>query len=267
MKKNILSASALLISLGLTGCASFSDISESKDYLTIAGHEFRKTGSIGTSFLLAGVKRSGGKNSFDPKFPPKFIKDQEITAKLVTVGFNEQTRSAAYEVAAEAGVEGVANGKADINENNHSASTGMYHVFMLFDVNDFVRQLNNPLNEDNLEFLQRYDDPRIISAIATVYNRKSNEEIKGTEAVTVKIDKVAVGTPKVTFKNEHDSTNYSTLSDGTVFAYEYARICWERNKDSNGKVRVLVATIEVDRPGIDGNCPDKSTDDASDLLL
>lgn len=247
----------ILVGLGLSGCGVRPDVGERDKYLTISGNEFRKTGSINTGILWAGVKRSSGVNSFDPKFFP--ILENEITAPQTTEAFNEQTGTVAFEAAAEAGIE-VAEGSISGSNSNEYKVTGNYSIFTLQDVNDFVAELNSLKNRKGIELLMRYDDPRIITSIAIVFNRESSKKVNATGEVSLKIKNPEIGSPETTVKADSTSETVAKLSDGTIFAYEYARICWE---EDNGQVRI--ATIEVDRPGWDDNCPSGTKDNASKL--
>ncbi|MDD5272771.1 MAG: hypothetical protein PHU14_08650 [Methylovulum sp.] len=258
MKNFYIAVSATVLVLGLNGCWFVKpDVYESDNYLTIQGTKFRKSGAIRTDFLYAGVKRSSGVNSFDPKFLPYL--DHEITARHVTEAFDEQTGKAAWEAAAKAGIE-LAEGSVSGSGTSESKVTGKFSVFTLFDVNKFVTEINSPQNQENLDLLKRYDTPRIITSVATVFNRESSKKTSKSGNLTLKIKNPQIGSPEFSVKAESSGESIAKLSDGTIFAYEYARICWEKH---NGKVQV--ATLEVDRPGIDGNCPAGTKDDASKL--
>lgn len=45
------------------------------------------------------------------------------------------------------------------------------------------------------------------------------------------------------------------MSDGTIFAYQISRFCWEK---VDGEI--LIADIEVDKPGKDRRCPEGTKD-------
>lgn len=258
MKNSYIVVSATVLALSLNGCGLVRpSISESDNYLTIQGTKFRKSGAIRTNFLYAGVKRSRGINSFDPKFLPYL--EREITARHVTEAFNEQTGEAAWEAVAKAGIE-VAEGSIRRSKTDKLKVTGKFSVFTLFDVNNFVVEINSPENQANLDLLKRYDDARIITSIATVFNRESSKKTSESGNLTLKIKNPQIGSPEFSVKAESSREAVAKLSDGTIFAYEYARICWEKR---DGKIQV--ATLEVDRPGIDGNCPAGTKDDASKL--
>ena len=257
MKKNIAVVFCFITSIGLTGCPKTTDVKENSKYLEITGIKFRKTGSINTDFLWAGVSRTDGPNSFTPKFLPKL--EKEFTARKVTEAFNEQTRKVAYEAAAKAGVE-VAEGDISGSVSSENNSTGLFYVFKLFNVNEFVSELNSEQNRAYLGQLMKYDKARVITSIATVFNRNSNNKIKTSGNINLKIKNPQRGSPEFSIKRESTGETIAKLSDGTVFAYEYARFCWEKK---DGKIRV--STIEVDRPGFDNNCPSGTKDDASKL--
>jgi hypothetical protein len=78
--------------------------------------------------------------------------------------------------------------------------------------------------------------------------------------LSLNITNPVTGNPVFNSQSETSGDSVATLSNGTIFAFEYARICWEKVND-----KIRVATIEVDRPGLDGNCPAGTDDDASDL--
>ena len=247
MKKMVAVLSLPLISLVLSGCAVKPDLAESDSYLEIAGNKYRKTGAINADILFAGIKRGKGFNddTFEPKFRP--ILEQDITARQVTEAFKEQTGKAAFDAAKQAGVIGSIGASA----SSASKVTGKYSVFTLFDVNKFVAELNSEKNRNNIRSLTRYKDPRIITSIAIVFNRDANQTLNTSNNASLKIQNNEG--PGLSVNGVASGNTSSTLSNGTVFAYEYSSICWEKR---DGKIRV--ATIEVDRPGIalGSNCPE-----------
>jgi len=256
MKKTAVVLSISFFSLSLTGCLVKPDLTESSSYLEIAGNKYRKTGAINTDILFAGVKRGRGFNddTFDPKFMP--VLEQDITARQVTEAFNEQTGKAAFEAASKAGVEKRIEGGA----SGVSKVTGRYSVFTLFDVNRFVSELNSDKNRNNIKMLTRYDEPRIITSVAIVFGRDASSNANASGNASLKIKNT--GNPVLSFNGGGSDQTLSKLSNGTVFAYEYSRICWEKH---DGKIRV--ATIEVDRPSLDldANCPSGTKDHISKL--
>jgi hypothetical protein len=245
-KTGILSLS--LLGLLLSGCAVKSDLTESSSFLEIAGDKYRKTGAINTDILFAGVKRSKGftEDTFDPKFLP--VLEQDISARQVTEAFNEQTGKAALEAATKAGIGSIFGGSAA----EESKVAGKYSVFTLFNVHKFVTELNSDKNKNNIRLLSRYNEPRIITSVAIVFSRGTTRSASVASNASLKIDSTGSDSSDLTVKAGASGRTSSSLSNGTVFAYQYSRICWEKR---NGDIKV--ATIEVDRPGlgIGHNCP------------
>jgi len=247
-----------ILALQISGCGGVRpDVEESSDYINIGGIEFRKKGSTNTDILYAGVLREGWVDSFDPKFLP--VLSKAIKARQVTKVFNKETGELAFASAANAGID-VSKDSVSGGANTKSQVTGKYSVFTLFDVNDFVTELNSEANRKNLDLLKRYENPRIITSIATVFDRKSSMKLGTQGRLSLNILNPTAGKPIFNIKSETSGDSVATLSNGTVFAFEFARICWEKVDD-----KVRVATIEVDRPGLDENCPSGTDDNASDL--
>jgi len=247
-----------VLALLLSSCGGVRpDVEESSDFIEIGGIKFRKKGSTNTDILYAGVRREGWVDTFDPKFLP--VLSKEIKARQVTQAFNKETEKLAFDSAASAGIKLSGNSAAG-NASTTSKVRGSYSVFTLFDVNDFVVELNSEANRRNLDLLKRYEDPRIITSIATVFDRESSRKLGASGRLSLNVKNPASGSPAFNVKSEASGESIASLSKGTVFAFEYARICWEK---IDGKVRV--ATIEVDRPGLDGNCPSGTDENASAL--
>jgi hypothetical protein len=254
MKNIVIGLLVLGFSLGLGGCV-FPPAPDGT--LEIAGNKFRKTGSINTEMLRAGVKRTRGVNRFDPMFLP--VIDGKVVAKQVTDVFNEQTGKVAFKAAVKAKLD-VADVNAGGNVTSESTVTGSYSVFTLFDVYDYVGVLNSPKNRNDLEKLMKELEPRVITSVAIVFNRESSRKISASGNVILEIINSDIGNPEVTVVSEASGEAVAKLSDGTVFAYEFARICWEKSGET-----IRVATIAVDRPGWDDECPSGTEDRVSKL--
>lgn len=258
MNKKVGFVSSVIVASLLSACGGVRpDVEESDNFIDIGGIEFRKKGSTNAAILYAGVRREGWVDTFDPKFLP--VLSKEIRARQVTRVFNNETGRLAFESAASAGIN-LSNDSNSATAAVQSNVTGKYSVFTLFDVNDFVAELNSDANKKNLALLKRYEDPRIITSIATVFDRESSKKFGALGRLSLNITNPATGNPVFNLKSEVSGDSVATLSNGTVFAYEYARLCWEKVND-----KVRVATIEVDRPGLDGNCPAGTKETAADL--
>jgi len=202
------------------------------------------------------VAKTSGTNTFEPKFFPKL--EHKIQHRKVTE-VNAQTAKAAYEAAVKAGIQ-IAKGNVSGNISSASEIKGDYHVFEIFDVNDLVRELNSSGNRENLESLMMYDDPRIITSVVVVFNYQANEKINRSGELNVTIKKTDIGNPEIALKVANTGETVATLSDGTVFAFEYSRLCWEKR---DGKI--VLKSLEVDRPGFDNDCPSGTKDNAKKL--
>ena len=251
----------LAVTFGLVGIYEChrkgSDSMETKSYLSIAGQKFRKKGAFKADMLWAGVKKSEGVNSFEPKFFP--VISHKIEILQATEAYNKETMEVAVEAAAKAGIE-IAEGSVSASESSESGSSGKFSVFILREVNKFVEELNSKVNQQGIDVLKKYKNPRIITSIATVFSRESSNKIKDAGDVSLSIKKTEVGNPEFTIKSNRTGETLATLSDGTVFAYQYSRICWEKE---NGIIKIF--TLEVDNPGVDNSCPGGTSDDASKL--
>ena len=259
MKKFILFVSATLFISIMIGCHHNTKvgIDETDPYLTIAGTKFRKTGGFKSGILWAGVKKDEGRNYFEPKFFP--ILQQDIEIFQATEAYNEQTYKFATNIAMGAGLEIV-----DIDfsgsHSNDSKNTGRYQIFILREVNKFIKELNSEKNRANLEFLMKCENPRIITSIATVFDREASQKIESAGNISLSIKKEDIGNPEFTIKATNTGESIAKLSDGTIFAYQYSRICWEKDE---GKIKAF--TIEVDNPGWDNSCPKGTEHNASKL--
>lgn len=249
------------VTLGLVGIYECRhkgmDSKETNSYLSIAGQKFRKKGAFKADMLWAGVKKSEGVNSFEPKFFP--VISHKIEILQATEAYNKETKKVAVEAAAKAGIE-MAEGSVSVSESSESDSSGKFSVFILREVNEFVKELNAKVNQQGIDVLKRYENPRIITSIATVFNRESSNKIKDAGDVSLNIKKTEFGNPEFSIKANKTGETLATLSDGTVFAYQYSRICWEKQ---NGIIKIF--TLEVDNPGMDNSCPGGTNDDASKL--
>jgi hypothetical protein len=154
----------------------------------------------------------------------------------------------------------IISGGAYSNISSESNSTGTYHVFKLFNVNKFVGELNSRENRENLESLMRYEEPRIITSIAIVFDQKLNSKLDVAENAELEIKNSGLGNTEFNIKAEGSQSVIASLSDGTVFAFEYSRICWEMKY---GEVKVF--SLEADRPGRDNICPSGTADSVGEL--
>lgn len=247
----------------LSGCGILPLEGKSSKYVEIAGHKYRKTGAPAVSILMAGVRRNEGVNYFEPKKMPAIA--DEVTASQRTIAFNEQSRTAALEATAEAGVD-IADIDATGILTSTSNSIATMHVFTLDESFAYVDELNKPENRNLLDRLAEFKDPRIITSVAVVFDQKSTQKIEGEGKTGLKIKNPNLGNPSFSVIANNSVETLATLSDGTIFAYQYSRICWKK-KDGV----TVVSSISLDEPSSwrsplgDDNCPKETNSNASKL--
>lgn len=110
--------------------------------------------------------------------------------------------------------------------------------------------MNGDHNRRDIERIARLDSPRIISSIAVVFDQKESARINQSSRIKLEVDVKQSGNADFFIKNEENSEILARVSDGTIFAYQMSRFCWEK---ADGKISI--ADIEVDKPGIDKRCP------------
>lgn len=254
MKRVILMS---VITLLLNGCQ--------QDYLNVRGIDYRTEGSDKTDMLVAGVRKGSGlfgifsENNFEAKFTPK-MENKTIVRKTLTQ-HTKETKKAALAAATKAHISTVGGLDTNVSTGNESNTSGEYHVFSLFETFDYVTELNSPKNRAHLESLMRYDDnSRIITSIATVFNHHDHNKVKKEGSLNLKVKNTNFNNPELTLTASTNGDTLLKLSDGAVFAYEYARICWHK---VDGIIKV--ADITIDRPGMDNDCPNGTNKDASKL--
>ena len=258
MKKN-LAIVLIFVSISITiyACEK-TQVTDTDKYLIITGLKFRKHGSIGTEILRVGQRRRRGTNTFDPKFLPMI--EGEIKAKLATEAYSKETAKAAYEAAVKAKLE-IVEGDAGSGITTALEKKGTYKIFKIYDIYDLVKELNSEANKENIERMIKYGkDARIITSAAYVFNYEANEKIDKHSNLELSVKHPKLGDPELSVKIENANETVTTLSSGTVFAFEYARFCWQRKER-----RIIVSDLSIDRPGFDSDCPSGTTDDASKL--
>lgn len=225
-----------------------SALMDTPEFLNIAGEKYRKAGAPNVDILRIGIKKG---DFFEPQFMP--VIGDTVPVYLSTEIFSAQTKKAAIELGGKAGNElGRINAGAGVTAER--SSTSSYKLFTIRDVNLLVNALNRSENSDSLENMMRYDEPRIVVGVAVAFSNASqiNNTVEGN--VSLNISKFT-SSPEITFKGSDAQTSTVRLSDGTVFAYKLARICWEEDASK----RLHVSTIDMDRPNVsDNECPQGS---------
>jgi hypothetical protein len=246
----------------LAGCSSNPTLFASDDFLTIAGQRWRRTGALNTEILRVGVRRGGpfrrGENAFDSKAMPMLV--NTIKVQEVTRAFGKQTWDAAIDATLDPG------GSTSVAASGTASGsiTGVYHVFRVMDVFELTEKLNLPENRRIVEAMASYGaDARIITGVAKVHEQEQRRMIGGSGNVSSPGASIGGTNVSVSLKPSGSFTTVASMSDGTVFAFEYARFCWTRMAAGGA----VVVSLEVDRPGSDSDCPEGTYDDARSLPL
>ncbi|MBA2658090.1 MAG: hypothetical protein H0U72_00640 [Nitrosospira sp.] len=208
-------------------------------YLEIAGHEFRTTAAFSAPLFSLGVIDRAGRNRFDPRGEPT-IRDHSV--KILTHYQTAETEKASIDAEAEAGVEGIKGG-INLKREKEETQKGIFALIRNTEIYKLVDKLNEPINADLLRRLkEERDSPVIITSVAIVSSNEiySKSELAG--GLTASISSVP-GAPTIKFQGSTGSESRASFSDGTVFAYEYSRIHWD--KDSAAP---KIKRIEVDKP-------------------
>lgn len=215
-------------------------------FLDIAGEKYRKAGAPNVDILRIGIKKD---DFFEPQFMP--VVGDAVPVYLSTEIYSEQTRKAAIALGGKAGNE-LARIEAGAGVTTDRASTSTYKLFTIRDVHRLVDALNGPENVGSLKTMMHYDEPRIVVGVAVAFSHMSQINATMEGNLGLSISKLT-SAPEITFKGSNAQMSTVKLSDGTVFAYKLARICWKEDA-SRG---VQVSTLDMDRPNVsDNECPD-----------
>lgn len=223
-------------------------------YRTVGAHE-AIIGSIG-------LKRKTGKNRYELRFIPKWDNLQIIN----TTNF-DKTLNIDFKLS----LSGLLSTKssADAQTENSLNMKGKYYLFRVADSDSLVRQLNNDRNLELRRKLSTDSNYRIITACITVYDQEMTERISKTAGVKFSLNSETNGSQSVDVSSQDNNLIKLLMSNGTIYAYEFSRICW-RSEEEGGKQYEIVS-IMADRAvsGIKGSdqhdCPAGQTLDYSNV--
>lgn len=242
---NLFRISAAILMTSLLGCARAPVQTTVVDgeFLKIAGTPYRKLGAFKATILYVGYKKE---HSFESVYLP--ITPKEIQARLMTEAFTDQTKKAALNAEASVGSTAAKLG-GKFEETITEGSKGTYKIFVIQNIADLVDALNSDENRKRLQELKYYDEPRIIIGTAVVFNQESLLNKNNAGNINLSIAKFSTS-PEIKFGGSRGIDSTVKLSDGTTFAYEFARMCFIEADN-----RIRVATLDPDRPARDTNCP------------
>jgi hypothetical protein len=247
--QTLIKSMVLLLCFTCTACSWLHrgyTLEDTPHYLDIAGEKYRKAGAPNVDILRIGIKKN---DLFVPQFMP--VVGDAVPVYLSTEIFSEQTRKAAIGLGGKAGNE-LARIEAGAGVTTDRSSQSTYKLFTIRDVHQLVAALNRSENASSLETMMRYDEPRIVIGVAVAFSHTSQINATTEGSLGLKISKFT-SAPEITFTGSNAQMSTVKLSDGTVFAYKLARICWEDN--AAGGLRV--STVDMDMPKVsDNECPD-----------
>ncbi|MGE8174772.1 hypothetical protein [Pseudomonas fluorescens] len=222
----------LLSILLLSGCAT------SNVYLDIQGAAWRKTEAFSAKQFGVGVIETSGRNRFDPK-GSIVVSDFPVVAQ--TTYFSEETAKAALD----AGVQfkpGVVDVSGDFKSQTESRLNSRYVVFRTLDSFALIERMNDPKNLKIMNLIKGLKDPVIVTGTAVAFD---NEMFKKVDSGLKANASISAGgsSPAVTLGGNVSTESKTSVSNGTVFAYEYSAIEWdETSKDAK------VKNLTIDRP-------------------
>ena len=267
MRKSRYYSTFILPVLLICGCAVQPEVATKDDALTIEKQPWRTIGAYNSSILEVGVRKSlnrfGSNHRFEPKFYPVISK--EIKVQQLTIAFGDETRQIATNAALKAGNAAVkAALGVDINQTAHTVGT--YHLFRVFDVFDLVKELNSDSNRDYVSQMASYGpDARIVLAIATVFDFERSKNVAAAGAnLSISVVTSQKGSNDQTLKISGSEKAVGKLSDGTVFAFQYARICWKGSRASPVVGDLAMDDLHADSSG-NGGCAIGTFQDAKRL--
>lgn len=249
----------MLISFSFLACSK-APISQSKYYLEVTGHHMRKKASINTDILWVGVKRNDTIISyFEPKFFP--IIKEEVPIHKVTEIYNDSTGSNALSSSLDGSFQ-IVDGGVSTTYVSEDSIKSKYVVFTIFDINKLVKELNRKENRENMELIMRYEHPRIITSIASIFDHETKSKIDKAGDISIAVKDATKGNPELVLKGSKSGNAIANMSDGSIYAYEFSRFCWA--KDKNNQIKIV--TLEIDGIGLDNSCPTGTVADVRKLL-
>jgi hypothetical protein len=149
-----------------------------------------------------------------------------------------------------------------ISKDTNGELHGTYKLYQVVDMFDLADALNCDINRPHLDRLAKFGTAvRVVTANAIVFDNQIS--MNQSTSADVKLSTANGSTnfgASLTIKDS--STSKTTFSDGTVFAYQFSRICWRK---SGG--RLLVGELAEDTLGPDLPCPSGTSDNPNDPKL
>lgn len=230
-----------IIIISFSGCGLFSH--DRKDVFEFQGEEYRTPAAHEALIGSIGVKRKEGKGRYELKFMPAW-ENLEIAN---TTNFAENyVKNLDEELGLSVGIEKikkVADAKVaiDAKEASQLNRKGEYHLWLIADRREAVRQLNQ--QEDVLQYIARDPRYRLVVSTLKVYGHDEDIAITKSNNLNIELDAASKGNASLKIGKSEGEKKEISLSEGTRYAYNYARFCWEVLSDN----KVKLYDIMVDR--------------------
>jgi len=243
---------ALFFGLLISGCASVSNPTSSEKELF--DFKFRSEFAPNTSIFAAGNFKNQTLNNVSfPAISDSYKINTLTTAKTKTTTKRDDSGNIS-----------IYDATVSASQGSTSSESGSYVFYSASDSFKLVQELKDDKNRPFLEYLMRFEEPRIVTHVGKVVDHKYDGSSNSQASIkTVKELDVFGKSLQADISINSDRTRSIQYSEGTVFAYTISRFCWEL--DDKGKV--VLGALDIDRPGrLDNDCPDGTVNDIKDLF-
>ncbi|MEM7284313.1 MAG: hypothetical protein AAF438_22150 [Pseudomonadota bacterium] len=241
-----------------SGCSIASRIvagSGNPSGLEFQGINFRVNAAHEAFIGSIGLKRTEGRNRYELKFTP--VWDGLIlknTSKFDRSLMRAVERSLQFSGDSQASAAGV---QAALGTTLNAKEVGKFHLFRIVDTKSLVDQLNSDENRDLRRYLRRSADYRIVTSTIVVYSHDSSLKLENTANLRLALTSSEAGSMEIEAKSDSERVETLSMSDGTIYAYEFSRLCWTKK----GEVSDILLDRNVLR-GDSGACADIEGADA-----
>jgi len=196
-----------------------------RDSVEFQGVNFRSNAAHESYIGSIGLKRTRGSNRFELKFMPEW---EDLVISNTTNFDRKLVEQLKNSLKLEGNLVGdSASGNAGFGNTTDKETEGKYHIFRIVDTKALVDQLNEDKNAELLTYLARSENYRIITSVIVVYSHSSTGKINTDANLDFALKTSTKGSLKIEAKIENEVVDSLSLSDGTIYAYEFSRLCWK----------------------------------------
>lgn len=267
MRRLVLFSVFTMLLLTATGCSTFHNLTTGSENLEFQGVHFRVNAAHEAFIGSIGLKRVEAKNRYELKFTPKW---DQLSVKNTTKFDMSLARVVEESLNVEGETQPIGGNKnvevdARLMMSSDTKSSGKYHLLRIVDTKALVDQLNDDDNRELRKYIMRSSKYRIVTSIIIVYDQSTSKTLEQTANLTLELNTDSIGNASIEAKSDGRTVETLSMSDGTIYAYEFSRICWQ--KDISG--HIAVADILLDRNvwrGDSGACIKGTASDPADLV-